>query len=550
MIPFFCEGEHLAIPLYIHDSSIGLLAFTDTDIDTFTSEDSEFILGTLDMLRHHYEITIEFNELKIVDEQIQKVLQDSPLSYQSLDENGLFIDVNDKWLDTLGYEKNEVIGSWFGDYLDEQGRADFTCNFAHFKAMGEIHDVIFHMRTKSGEFKTVSYNGTIRTDSEGKFVQTYGLYRDITATKILTEALMDNKAKYQALFDNNNSIMLLIDPEDRRILEANNAALDFYGYSQEELLKLSINEINTLPEIIIQDSMESIKSHKDISFTFSHRLKNGDIKQVEAFSSPIIIKGKTLLFSIINDITLRLEMEEMIRQGQKMDAIGQLTAGIAHDFNNLLAAIMGYAELIQLEDHSKKISEYIGQILIGCNRSKQLIKQLLSYTRKSPTNKLPLNIHDLIHELTNLLEHTISKTIIIHKSLEADLPMLTGDSNQMHTAILNLTLNSRDAIGGNGIIEIHTENCLLTEEERSELSIDADTLKFLKLIIKDDGCGMTEEISNKIFDPFYTTKPEGSGTGMGLSAVWGIIKDHQGAITVESELGIGTTFTILLPIFN
>jgi len=243
-------------------------------------------------------------------------------------------------------------------------------------------------------------------------------------------------------------------------------------------------------------------------------------------------------------------MEEMIRQGQKMDAIGQLTAGIAHDFNNLLAAIMGYAELIQLEDHSKKISEYIGQILIGCNRSKQLIKQLLSYTRKSPTNKLPLNIHDLIHELTNLLEHTISKTIIIHKSLEADLPMLTGDSNQMHTAILNLTLNSRDAIGGNGIIEIHTENCLLTEEERSELSIDADTLKFLKLIIKDDGCGMTEEISNKIFDPFYTTKPEGSGTGMGLSAVWGIIKDHQGAITVESELGIGTTFTILLPIFN
>ncbi len=549
-VPFSSDGDHVAFPIDVAGSCIGLLIFTDTTSASWDQEDLEFILGTLNMLEHHYEITIEFNELKLVEDQIRKVLQDSPLSYQSLDEQGHILDVNQRWLDTLGYERDKVIGSWFGDYLTDKGREDFSKNFARFKAAGEIHDVIFQMRTTSGVFKTVIFNGMIRTDSEGKFIQTYCHFHDITETQRLHEEVSLNKAKYQALFDSNMSIMLLIDPEDGRILEANSAAINFYGYSHEELLELSIHEINTLPQEKLKDAMKSVIDFENTGFTFLHRCKNGEIKQVETFSSPIVLKGKTILYSIINDITQRLEMEQMIRQSQKMDAIGQLAAGIAHDFNNQLAAIMGYTELIQLENCSPKVNEYVEQALIGCNRSKQLIKQLLSYSRTAPVYKQPFNIHELIHEITTLLEHTISKTIIIREDLTAEHYILKGDSNQIHTVILNIMLNSRDAIEGNGVIEITTTNCQLMENKRSQLSIEAQTEDFLKLVIKDDGCGMNAQILKHIFDPFYTTKPEGKGSGMGLSAVWGIIKDHQGGISVESEEGQGSTFSMLIPILH
>ncbi|MBN2684946.1 MAG: response regulator [Pontiellaceae bacterium] len=228
------------------------------------------------------------------------------------------------------------------------------------------------------------------------------------------------------------------------------------------------------------------------------------------------------------------QLEEQLRQSQKMDAIGQLAGGIAHDFNNMLMGIMGAADLLQhhMQD-SPEAAEYYSTILSSCRRSAKLTRQLLTFARKQPVGTDSADVHQAIYNTISLLSNTIDRRIAMKTNLMAHTHTVIGDSTQIQNALMNLCINAAQSMPNGGSIHISTRSM--------------DSENFIEITVRDEGCGIPEDILNKIYEPFFTTKPQGKGTGLGLSTVLGIIQQHSGSINVKSTIGEGTTFTIQLP---
>ncbi len=251
---------------------------------------------------------------------------------------------------------------------------------------------------------------------------------------------------------------------------------------------------------------------------------------------------------VVVDITENKLLEERIRQSEKMEAIGQLAGGIAHDFNNQLAGIMGYSEMLVERLDDKNLREYAEDILRASKRAADLTKNMLAFSRKGKYLSVPVNVHKVIEETISILNHSIDKKIELKRSLAANPAMISGDPTQLQNVLLNLALNARDAIKGTGSILFCTENAekdkIIDNEELANI-ID---IPYMKISVSDTGCGMDEETIKHIFEPFYTTKEPGKGTGMGLASVYGTVKTHNGIIKVQSQPGKGSIFSIYFPI--
>ncbi|MFZ2958082.1 MAG: response regulator [Candidatus Ozemobacteraceae bacterium] len=244
------------------------------------------------------------------------------------------------------------------------------------------------------------------------------------------------------------------------------------------------------------------------------------------------------------DITERITLEERLRQSEKMDSIGQLAGGIAHDFNNQLTGILGSAELILTKLSDPILRTWVENIQKSALRSAELTKRLLAFARKGKIVTTQVNIHNLIEEVLTLLQHSIDRRITITRHLEAEPPLTVGDPNQLQGALLNLAINARDAMPDGGELSFVTSNAILGEKTPT---LDLPPGAYLQISVADTGSGMSKEVQSHLFEPFFTTKEVGKGTGLGLAAVFGAIKSHDGAIRCNSEPGKGTTFRILLP---
>jgi len=255
----------------------------------------------------------------------------------------------------------------------------------------------------------------------------------------------------------------------------------------------------------------------------------------------------TEMLGTIRDITRRKEMELRVRHRQKMEAIGQLAGGVAHDFNNQLTGIMGFADLIRRDvGGDTPLGKYADFILSTAQHAAGLTWQLLAFSRKGMYVTEPVDVHRLIGEVLGALAHSTQESIVALQDLRAEAPIVMGDSSQLQSVILNLSLNARDAMKEGGDLTIATQNITLTKD--SLLSgHDAKPGDYLRITVTDTGAGMTEEVRQHIFEPFYTTKEPGKGTGMGLAAVYGAIKSHGGSISVTSAPGQGSVFDLLFP---
>ena len=251
---------------------------------------------------------------------------------------------------------------------------------------------------------------------------------------------------------------------------------------------------------------------------------------------------------IARDISTRKKMEHQLRHSEKMLAIGQLAGGIAHDFNNQLTAIMGYATLLKDKvENDKTLSKFANTIITATHRSADLTKKLLAFARKGMTQSTETDVHDLITESGDLFSRTINKKINLCLDLKANEFMVKGDPSQLENAFLNLGINANDAMDGGGDLTISTENILFKDSTKLGETETVSAGVYVAIKFTDTGFGMTEEVQKHIFEPFYSTKGQ-KGTGLGLAAVYGTVKAHQGAITVDSELGKGSVFTILPPV--
>ncbi len=254
-------------------------------------------------------------------------------------------------------------------------------------------------------------------------------------------------------------------------------------------------------------------------------------------------------FVIYEDITEQRRLEDQLRQAQKMEAIGTLAGGIAHDFNNILGAIIGYTELT-LEDvtANEKVHRRLEKVLQSGLRARDLVSQILTFSRQTKKERRTISISPIIKEALKLLRATLPTTIQIHQHLETETDLIVGDPVQIHQVLMNLCTNAKHAMRKEGgTLEVSLTEATLQSEESAAL-FHLDPGRFLKLTVSDTGHGIPPEITERIFDPYFTTKEKGEGTGLGLSVVHGIITEHGGAIRVSSEVGTGTTFQIFLPL--
>jgi nitrogen-specific signal transduction histidine kinase/ActR/RegA family two-component response regulator len=259
----------------------------------------------------------------------------------------------------------------------------------------------------------------------------------------------------------------------------------------------------------------------------------------------------------IEDITARMEaeshrkqLEQQLRQSQKMEAIGQLAGGVAHDFNNLLTAINGYSSLaLQRSDPDDRIRGYLEEVKKAGERAANLTRQLLAFGRKQMLKPIPLNLNDVVSETSKMLRRLIGEDILFDARFDPELDHIHADPGQIEQVLVNLVVNSRDAMPHGGTLTIETANFKIDQEFASK-HLGLAPGKYVVLTVSDDGCGMDEKTKARIFEPFFTTKEKGRGTGLGLSTVYGIVKQSGGNVWVYSEPGDGTVFKVFLPRFD
>jgi signal transduction histidine kinase/CheY-like chemotaxis protein len=274
---------------------------------------------------------------------------------------------------------------------------------------------------------------------------------------------------------------------------------------------------------------------------------DGFVVEVEVTSLPIIFQGKPATQVVVRDITDQKKLQNQLIQSQKIQSLGTLAGGIAHDFNNILAIILGYSSTLEKNrNDTRKHSESISAISQAIDRGAALVRQILTFARKTDIAFEPLNIPDLVHELLSMLKETFSKTITFTQSCAPGLPDILADRTQVHQTLLNLCVNARDAMPNGGSIAIKAEQH--TKEEVSKRFPTADQELYVCISVTDTGEGMDEAIYARVFDPFFTTKVKGKGTGLGLSVVYGVMQSHHGFVDVESYVGEGTTFYLYFPV--
>ncbi|HMK37153.1 MAG TPA: PAS domain S-box protein [Desulfomonilaceae bacterium] len=335
------------------------------------------------------------------------------------------------------------------------------------------------------------------------------------------------------------------------ILYVNPAFEKITGYSRQEAIGNNprILKSGKQDEKFYDHLWQTITSGAVWSGHFITRKKNGVLFEEEATITPIKDNsGKIVNYvAVKRDVTKELSLQKQLLQSQKMEAIGTLAGGIAHDFNNLLQVTSGYSELL-LEQKSKDDPEYadLMKILQAAKNGAELVQRLLTFSRKVEPKPVPVDLNRLVIQVEKLLRRTIPKMIEIRLDLSADLSRMNADATQMEQVLMNLAVNARDAMPDGGTLVIGT-HCVTLDEEWCKLRGGLDPGNYVLLTISDTGHGMEKDTVEHIFEPFYTTKELGRGTGLGLAMVYGIVTQHKGRITCESEIGRGTVFNLYFP---
>jgi two-component system, cell cycle sensor histidine kinase and response regulator CckA len=339
---------------------------------------------------------------------------------------------------------------------------------------------------------------------------------------------------------------------DGRFALASPAMCAITGYSVEELARLPISEYappDTFKQIA--EPFRAMFAGDHDSFQSEHRLRTreGGIVWVDASLSLLRDTDDKPQFAIVmaQDITRRRLAEERVRETEKIEAVGQLAAGVAHDFNNLLTAMLGYAALARMQVAEDGVAaDHLARIEESAKRAAALTQQLLAFGRKQTLNVTRVDLNELISDAVTMVRSLLGPTIAINCDLDPDAMIVEADPTQLQHVLLNLALNARDAMSNGGTLTIGTRHLKPDAEQESRRAAGGSQLRVL-LWLADTGCGMEDDVCSRIFEPFFTTKAVGKGTGLGLSSAYGIVKQSEGEIEVESELGVGTTFRIYLP---
>ena len=457
--------------------------------------------------------------------------------------------INEKGCQILGYVESEIVGrNWFNHFVPERIRQKIKTVFDRIMA-GEIKSTEFFenpILTKSGTERMIAWHNVLMTDQDGRVISSLSSGEDITERKRAEE---ERDRVFNMSVD-----MMNVAGFDGYFKQVNPAWTKTLGWSAEELTS------RPWLDFVHPDDREDTvgagqRLHEGIAvYSFENRYRSKDGSYRWLSWNSIAVEEKQVIYGVARDITDQKKMDEerermetQLRQSQKMEAIGTLAGGIAHDFNNILGALIGYVDLTMLDLPGHGTAhDNLSQALSAARRAKDLVRQILTFSRQSQQALQPVRIQPIVKEAVRFLRSSLPATIEIHSHIsDTDFAVLC-DPTQIHQIVMNLVTNASYAIGNRpGVIEVRLSDEVI-EDEISIHQIRPG--QYMRLTVSDSGDGMTPDILERIFEPYFTTKAPGEGTGMGLSVVHGIVKNHGGMVKAYSEPGQGASFHVYLPV--
>ena len=483
-------------------------------------------------------------------ERFVDLLENAPVGFYSADAQGRFLFANHTLCEWLGLSSNDLeLGRVrLHDVVAAvpEGAAPYDPFGLAGASQGEVQ-----LKDADGEVFRASIRQDVVTDDGGTVLRTRSVVRDLSREMAMAVALEESEHRFEQLFAKAPAGIALIDPQGA-IRECNDALGRLIGREPTALRSLSIFDL------VGKDDVENLKSALAPEGSpaaasegppLEVRLGSEEGPVCTLFVNRTEGSDGSLAGFVVHfiDSTEQKNLERQFAQSQKMQAVGQLAGGIAHDFNNLLTAMIGFSDLLLLRHRPGDQSfADIMQIKQNANRAANLVRQLLAFSRQQTLQPRLLNLTDILAELSHLLRRLIGENIELKMSHGRDLGMIKADQGQLEQVIINLAVNARDAMTEGGVLTIRTDNEKV-DRERKTKDEAMPPGSYTVIEVADSGCGIPAENLDRIFDPFFSTKEVGAGTGLGLSTVYGIVKQTGGYVFVESVVGEGTTFSIFLP---
>lgn len=464
----------------------------------------------------------------------------------TLDPDGTILSINRAAAKTFGYEVEDLLGESIERVIPEPARKYIRGNLQTVLREGFAEGVSKYF-AKDGTVRYLEYRSSlIRPDNRPHYV--VGIARDITDRVLTQKALEESQTKFQLIVETAHDGITHVDET---------GIIRFCNLRMKEILKDPDPEGKPIQTFYDEENRKILNENligrnKGVSSTYYITMKDlegKDHKMVVSGTPYFGHKGKYKgAIGIFTDLSELRQLEEQLQHSQKMEAIGTLSGGIAHDFNNILSGVLGYASL--LKKHAppgSQLAHYGEMIEKSAERGALLAGQLLAFSRKGRRFVQDVNVHQLMDELVEILERTLDRKITVECRKDSDTWIIQGEPGQIQQALMNLCLNAKDAMPNGGSITLSTRRVFLDEVScRNYEGLGPGN--FLRIDVEDTGEGMTEDTKRRLFEPFFTTKAEGKGTGLGLTMVYGTVKNHGGLVKVNSEVGRGSVFTVLLPL--
>jgi two-component system, cell cycle sensor histidine kinase and response regulator CckA len=380
-------------------------------------------------------------------------------------------------------------------------------------------------------------------DRRGDIVGILGVGVDVTEQVRMEAQLRGSEERFRAVVDGSTDLIAILD-NDFRVSYASPSHRTVLGYRASERERIDPwSLVHPDDEDDVREAFARLESSRAVRMSRPIRIRTKRHEWKSFIVTLTNLRQSEAVRGVVvhaRDVTKELALESQLRQSQKLEALGQLAGGVAHDFNNVLAAIMGYAQLL-LEDLSPDDRQHhdLAEIVRAAERAASITRQLLAFSRQQPFAAGPLDLVEVVHDLARMLRALLPATIALRVSPERGTPpiVVLADRSHIDQVIMNLVVNARDAMPDGGILSVHVRQ--VTTGEAQQVAV---------LEVRDNGAGMSRDVLTHVFEPFFTTKPPGRGTGLGLSTVYGIVRQHSGSIDIDSIVGQGTTVTVRMPI--